>query len=496
MRLFKFFRLKLTLLLLLIFNLPTQHPLMASDHIDGPVTVRHPVADITDVYAFPSPDGPGRLVLVMDVYTGVSATGHFSEKVVYNFLVKNASIRGDGQEPGFNTQGDYKLSFSFETPHGPNTAHWVTCTSSNGTSIRVKVDDTNGFSAGDKLGVFAGRRSDPFFYNSMWGTKVINGNITAPKDNNLLKHLNVLSIAVIIDIEQELDMSQGPLLAVAAQSVTTDDDNTTRQIDRLGRPEMTNIIMASKGREDIRKIYNEENTFDLIKEHAKIYRERLHSNLVFFDSLNNKQDWSPEEVSDLTSILLNDFLVIDTSKPYTESSYFDIEYSILREKPYTSPGGRSLNDDAIDVLFNMLVNGGKQPGITDGVSQATQPATTTFPYLAPPNDGLLAKFLAYVTRGVRYFTADPSARWIGIAYFAPAILALIAIIMLLVFMIRLRKHSPKLRMGALLTMSILFVLSGILGATHNSLPMLAIILFEIVGVILFYFYVRYKKRQE
>lgn len=493
MRPFKFIRMKHTVLFLLLFNLPTHHHVMASDHIDGPVTVRHQVADITDVYAFPSPDYPGRLALVMDVYTGVSSNGHFSDKVVYNFLVKNATIRGDGQEPGFNTQGDYKLSFSFETPHGRNTSHWVTCTSSNGTTVRVRVDDTNSFSPGDKLGVFAGRRSDPFFYNSMWGSKVIGGNITEPKDNNLLKHLNVLSIVVIIDIEQELDMSQGPLLAIAAESVTTDDDNTTRQIDRLGRPEMTNIVMASKGRKDIRELYNQENTFKLNEKNAELYRERIHSNLIFFDSLNNKKDWSPGEINNFTGILLNDFLVIDTSKPYTESSYFDIEYSILRGTPYTSSGGRSPNDDVIDVLFNMMVNGGKQPSITDGVTQATKLAAETFPYLIPPNDGILAKFLGYVTRGVRYFTADAPARWIGVAYFAPVILSFIAIIMLLVFIIRLRKHSPKLRMGLLLTISILFILSGILGVISNSLPMFAIVLFEIVGVLLFYFYLRYKK---
>ena len=36
-----------------------------SDHISGPRALAEPVADITDVYAFPSPDRPGRLVMVM-----------------------------------------------------------------------------------------------------------------------------------------------------------------------------------------------------------------------------------------------------------------------------------------------------------------------------------------------------------------------------------------------------------------------------------------------
>ena len=37
-----------------------------SDHISGPRALADPIADITDVYAFPSPERPGRLVLVMN----------------------------------------------------------------------------------------------------------------------------------------------------------------------------------------------------------------------------------------------------------------------------------------------------------------------------------------------------------------------------------------------------------------------------------------------
>ena len=37
-----------------------------SDHISGPRALAEPIADITDVYAFPSPERPGHLVLVMN----------------------------------------------------------------------------------------------------------------------------------------------------------------------------------------------------------------------------------------------------------------------------------------------------------------------------------------------------------------------------------------------------------------------------------------------
>jgi hypothetical protein len=37
-----------------------------SDHISGPRALADPIADITDVYAFPSPGRPGHLVLVQN----------------------------------------------------------------------------------------------------------------------------------------------------------------------------------------------------------------------------------------------------------------------------------------------------------------------------------------------------------------------------------------------------------------------------------------------
>ena len=37
-----------------------------SHHISGPRAIAEPVADITDLYAFPSPEHSGRLVLVLN----------------------------------------------------------------------------------------------------------------------------------------------------------------------------------------------------------------------------------------------------------------------------------------------------------------------------------------------------------------------------------------------------------------------------------------------
>ena len=37
-----------------------------SHHISGPRAMAEPITDITDLYAFPSPEHPGRLVLVLN----------------------------------------------------------------------------------------------------------------------------------------------------------------------------------------------------------------------------------------------------------------------------------------------------------------------------------------------------------------------------------------------------------------------------------------------
>jgi hypothetical protein len=87
----------------------------------------------------------------------------------------------------------------------------------------------------------------------------------------------------------------------------------------------------------------------------------------------------------LTELLLADYLVVDVSKPYAEDSFFEIEQAMLQGQPHTTCGGRSLNDDIIDTLNTLLINGGNGPRISDGVGQATTPASEVFPYLARPN---------------------------------------------------------------------------------------------------------------
>ena len=130
-----------------------------------------------------------------------------------------------------------------------------------------------------------------------------------------------------------------------------------------------------------------EDAFHLGPTYLGAYRARLNANLGFWDGLDGSADWpsDPRGAHPLTETLLADFLVVDTSMPYAEDSYFEIERATLAGRPHETCGGRSLNDDVMDTIFTLLVNGGSGPRISDGVDRATLPASRSFPYLVPPN---------------------------------------------------------------------------------------------------------------
>jgi hypothetical protein len=84
-------------------------------------------------------------------------------------------------------------------------------------------------------------------------------------------------------------------------------------------------------------------------------------------------------------LLLADFLVVDTSKPFAEDTFLEIERAVLAGRPHTTCGGRPLTDDIVDTLYTVLVGGLDGARISDGVDQPTRPPSRNFPYLVAPN---------------------------------------------------------------------------------------------------------------
>ncbi|MCK6627150.1 MAG: DUF4331 domain-containing protein [Anaerolineae bacterium] len=368
-----------------------------SDHFSGPRAIADPAADIADLYVFPSPERPGCLVLVLTVFPAAMPGALFSDAVAYRFRLRPVTATTVGARPTFEVdQTEVAFTCTFAAPVKPDGSEaWMqtgTCTTPTGEMLSLRVNDEQGTEA-KGLRLFAGLRLDPFFIDlpGVQATEKLRRLAFKPEGNNVLEGQNVLSIVVEAEVAALFGPKSGSLFAVAGETMTT--GKVPIRLERIGRPEIKNVVMSSKEFDpvnrdlEIRDLYNQEDPFRLARPYAGAYRARLNANLAFYDSLDGKTDWPLDEQGNhpLTELLLADFLIVDVSKPFAENSCFEIERALLKGITPQTCSGRSLNDDIVDSLYTLMVNGGNGPAVRDGVDQATRPATGSFPYLVSPN---------------------------------------------------------------------------------------------------------------
>jgi hypothetical protein len=368
-----------------------------SDHFSGPRALAGPAGDICDVYAFPSPERPGNLVLAITVRPLAAPATSFSDAIVCRLRLRPLQIQPDERSFTYGPEeSELVFACTFDAPQpGVDGARPVQdgyCIAPSGETARFRVDDEAGGRL-DGLRVYAGLRSDPFFIDLPAYLESIKTGRLAFKQpsRNFATNFNVLSVVVEVDCAPLLQESGGPLFAVVGETVVA--GKLPIRIERFGRPEIKNVIMFMKEFDqvnrdlEIRDLYNLEDAFHMSKDYRGAYRARLNANLAAIDRLDGKTDWPlrPDGAHPLTDLLLDDYLVVDVSKPFAEDSCFEIERALLQGRPHETCGGRSLNDDVMDTLYTLLISAGQGPRISDGVDQATQPASDVFPYLAQPN---------------------------------------------------------------------------------------------------------------
>jgi hypothetical protein len=371
-----------------------------SDHFSGPRALAGPAGDISDIYAFPSPERPGHLVLVMNVLPLARPDSSFSDAIVCRFRLRPLEIDEGRRSFTFGPEeSELVFACTFEEPRpGADGARPVQdgwCTAPSGETARFRVDDEQGGREGG-LRVYAGPRSDPFFIDlPAYLESLKTGRLAFEEQGqNILADANVLGVVVEVDCEPLLQSSRTPLLAVVGETVVA--GKLPVRIERFGRPEIKNVIMSMKEFDqvnrdlEIRDLYNLEDAFHMSKDYRGAYRARLNANLAVIDRLDAKTDWplGPDGAHPLTELLLDDYLVVDVSKPFAEDSYFEIERAVLEGRPHETCGGRSLNENVMDTIYTLLVNAGNGARISDGVDRATATASEVFPYMAPPNSVL------------------------------------------------------------------------------------------------------------
>ena len=268
-----------------------------SDHISGPRALADPIADITDVYAFPKPGAAG---------APRAGAEHAAVRTGDRPVLRRARVPlpaaacgrggcGAREQSPFDVHDAEELVFDcvFSEPTGDG---WQegTCHTPSGDTVAFVVDDEQGGSA-HGVRAFAGVRWDPFIMDAPAALKTIaTGQLAFTDPGSIyMDGKNVLSIVLEIDCAKYLPGVQ--LVGVVSETLTR--GKVSVRIERVGRPEVKNLLLAPKQFDqvnrdlEIRDIYNMEDGFHLADGYVGAYRARLNANLRFWDGLDGKLDW-------------------------------------------------------------------------------------------------------------------------------------------------------------------------------------------------------------
>ena len=116
-----------------------------SDHISGPRALADPIADITDVYAFPSPERPGHLVLVMNTLPFAKPSDALSEGLIYRFRLRPLTRGRRGRCRAVRRRrAEFVFDCVFSAPHAggdERVEQEGTCTTPAGETVAFRVND-------------------------------------------------------------------------------------------------------------------------------------------------------------------------------------------------------------------------------------------------------------------------------------------------------------------------------------------------------------------
>jgi hypothetical protein len=397
-----------------------------SDHIDGPRQIGDPVADVTDLFAFTSPENPARTVVALDVFPGAGAEAIFSNALDHSIAIRRVTVAGMGDAAKFQAADRDLARFSCRfgalerTGAGGKPQQRGTCTLPDGRKLEVVVNDEKGAATADGVfRVFAGLRSDPFYL--AWDIGEMR------KLPNLLQHDNVLSIVIEFDTARVLEPAKGSLFGAVGETVPVPRPglpvgSEPARIDWVGRPEQTNVRLNNAkvpNYVDVRDLWNQQTPFAIDPEYGPIFRQHLKASFENYDLRDGKADWTPAALAANVNVFLDDFLLFDVAKPITDDSHLEIERSTINGQPYRTGGGRTLDANSIDILLTWLVNKDRE-FLQGGATGATKPGTKVFPYLASPNTEL------QVVAETVDLAASPEKVWALIGQFGGAWQPLVA----------------------------------------------------------------------
>ena len=333
----------------------------ASDHGDTAENYNRIGADMTDVFIFPSPTNASNVVIVMDVHGLIPAgqSPSFDPQVLYQMK--------------FDVTGDYVEDLVIQTrfvgtgPNqkvlvsGPSKPAMTGTTSAFGRPSAITGTINTTFTPKAGMQVFAGVRSDPFFFDlnrfyaifpdrmtPLSGNQVdfpsimaadtpqVNGfrgfpagsGFDASPASDFLANLNVLSI--IVELPRA---ALGGGVVRLWETTSLPNGFTFKQQDRLARPAINEAMATVTARRH--EINNKDNPTD--------DAGQLKSDILAF--MNFPAGRSAAISNALASVLVPDVMVADLSKS-GKASYLGVETGGFTGGLF---GGRDLKDDIVDI---------------------------------------------------------------------------------------------------------------------------------------------------
>ncbi len=331
-----------------------------ADHLDAPDATspgNRPAADINDVYVFQGHNGY-HTVLAMTTHpaAGAIAPLAYATDVAYKL---NVDRNGDAMQDLV-----YRVRFGPRHDNHQFYRVWrVTLHNSMVTSSKVVAKGWTGKTNSIQGGgwVFAGLRSDPFFFDldafhgsvlGMGPRRFCDGHAT-----DFFKPLN--ANAIVIEVP---DGVLGKKIGV--WGITT--ANRTNRLDRMGRPAINTVFNSG----------NDKNRFNETSpgvDYAR-FSGNVIGTLKALSGLDSDGSYTTAQATGLAHVLLPDILTYDTST-----------------KAVGPLNGRALSDDVIDAELNIVTGGYPFPGrhgtgaIPSDCVGPHHDYQSVFPYLGTPH---------------------------------------------------------------------------------------------------------------
>jgi Domain of unknown function (DUF4331) len=394
----------------------------ASSHREAPLIAEDPTADLTDLYAFRSPDKPGSVTILANVIPGEDpAAGPnwytFSPNARYNLKIDtNADARPD-----------VTYRFEFKTKTGPfflgDTAQPYTVSrvtrAGKATVVARGTTPPNNIGPrstpnyrslvtksivsfdGGRSKAFAGQRDDPFFGDigaifDLVAIRKGTGNMGGGKDFFAGYGVHTFGVQVPIAALQAKNGVVGVWSSVDRRKVTTRGANTRSsgswiQVNRLANP-LVNEVIIPTGLKDqwnalqpwqegrFRKYYDQPILAAVLNKLYKLGVPETGRDDLVAVLLTGVPELN------FTSLRLSEVLRLNLNVPVTARPS---RLGVLAGDAQGWPNGRRFGDDVVDIAEQAVAGflKGKKIPLGDGVDADDQRLLGSFPYVADPQSG-------------------------------------------------------------------------------------------------------------